>query len=100
MEARFARHRAVHQDFLRRIQAAGLEMFISDEAHRITTINTIRVPSGVNEIDVRKRLLEKYDIDIAVGFGQLLGKIFRIGLMGLWRRPTTSNCLAARCLIA
>jgi alanine-glyoxylate transaminase / serine-glyoxylate transaminase / serine-pyruvate transaminase len=43
---------------------------------------------------VRKRLLEKYDIDIAVGFGQLLGKIFRIGLMGPLATPDNVELLS------
>ena len=80
--------------FLSRIEAAGLEMFISDEARRITTVNTIRVPEGVNDVEVRKRLLERYDIDIAVGFGQLLGKIFRIGLMGPLATPDNVELLS------
>jgi len=98
VEARFARHRAVHEDFLQRIEAAGLEMFISDDARRITTINTIRVPEGVNEVQVRKRLLDRYDIDIAVGFGQLAGKIFRIGLMGPLATPANVDLLSGALL--
>jgi alanine-glyoxylate transaminase / serine-glyoxylate transaminase / serine-pyruvate transaminase len=82
IEARFARHQAMHDEFVRRIEAAGLEMFIPDEARRITNINTLRVPEGLDDVQARKRLLEKYDIDIAGGFGPLAGKIFRIGLMG------------------
>jgi len=94
VEARYARHRAMHEEFLRRIEPAGLEMFISDEARRITTVNIIRVPAGVNEVEVRRRLLEKYDIDIAVGFGQLLGKIFRIALMGPLATPDNVELLS------
>ena len=82
VEARFARHQAVHDEFVGRMEAAGFEMFIPDDAQRIPTINTIRIPDGVSDTAVRKRLLEKYDIDIAVGFGPLAGKIFRVGLMG------------------
>jgi alanine-glyoxylate transaminase/serine-glyoxylate transaminase/serine-pyruvate transaminase len=73
---------AMHDEFVRRIEAAGLEMFIPDEARRITNINTLKVPEGVNDVQARKRLLEKYDIDIAGGFGPLAGKIFRVGVMG------------------
>ncbi len=40
------------------------------------------VPEGVNEAAVRNHLLEKYDIEIGAGLGQLAGKIWRIGLMG------------------
>ena len=93
VEARFARHQAMHDDFVRRVEAAGLEMFIRDDARRITNINTIRVPEGVDDVKARKRLLEKYDIDIAGGFGPLAGKIFRIGVMGPLATPENVELL-------
>jgi alanine-glyoxylate transaminase/serine-glyoxylate transaminase/serine-pyruvate transaminase len=40
------------------------------------------VPKGVDDGQVRQRLLSEYGIEIAGGFGQLAGKVFRIGLMG------------------
>jgi alanine-glyoxylate transaminase/serine-glyoxylate transaminase/serine-pyruvate transaminase len=52
------------------------------EGHRIPNLNTPRVPAGVDDAKVRKHLLEKHGIEIAGGFGQLAGKIFRVGLMG------------------
>jgi len=33
-------------------------------------------------VAVRKHLMTKYGIEVLGGFGQLAGKIFRIGLMG------------------
>ena len=57
-------------------------MFIPEDARRIVNINTLKVPAGVDDAKARKSLLEKYDIDIAGGFGPLAGKIFRIGVMG------------------
>ncbi len=78
---RFARHQRCHEDFVRRIEAMGLSMHV-DAGHRIATLNTVRVPDGAGEADVRKRLLAEHSIEIAGGFGPLAGKIFRIGLMG------------------
>jgi alanine-glyoxylate transaminase/serine-glyoxylate transaminase/serine-pyruvate transaminase len=52
------------------------------EAHRITTLNTVCVPEGVDEGKVRRRLLDEPGIEIAGGFGPLAGKVFRIGIMG------------------
>jgi alanine-glyoxylate transaminase/serine-glyoxylate transaminase/serine-pyruvate transaminase len=49
---------------------------------RIATLNTVRVPAGVDEAKVRKNLLEGPGIEIAGGFGPLAGKVFRIGVMG------------------
>jgi alanine-glyoxylate transaminase / serine-glyoxylate transaminase / serine-pyruvate transaminase len=78
---RFARHQRNHQDFVRRIEAMGLSMHVA-EGRRIATLNTVRVPDGANDAEVRQRLLADHDIEIAGGFGPLAGKIFRIGLMG------------------
>ncbi len=83
---RFARHRKCHEEFVRRMEAMGLSMHVA-EGQRIATLNTVRVPEGVNDLDVRKRLLADHDIEIAGGFGPLAGKIFRIGLMGPLATP-------------
>jgi alanine-glyoxylate transaminase / serine-glyoxylate transaminase / serine-pyruvate transaminase len=63
------------------VEAMGLGMHVPEQ-HRIATLNTVRVPAGVDEAKVRKRLLEEPGIEIAGGFGPLAGKVFRIGVMG------------------
>jgi alanine-glyoxylate transaminase/serine-glyoxylate transaminase/serine-pyruvate transaminase len=45
-------------------------------------LNSVRVPEGVNDAGVRKRLLSEFDIEIGAGLGPLAGKTWRIGLMG------------------
>ena len=40
------------------------------------------IPRGINEGEVRARLLEEHNLEIGAGLGQLAGKIWRIGLMG------------------
>ena len=59
----------------------GLSMHVA-AGNRLPTLNTVRVPEGVNEMAVRKQLLEESSIEIAGGFGPLAGRIFRIGVMG------------------
>lgn len=81
IENRWERHRRAHKLFVTEIEALGLGMHVP-AAHRIPTLNTVLVPSGVDEAKVRKRLLDGPGIEIAGGFGPLAGKIFRIGLMG------------------
>lgn len=78
---RFARHQRCHEDFVRRMEAMGLSMHVAP-GYRIANLNTVRVPAGVDEAGVRKRLLTDHSIEIAGGFGPLAGKIFRIGIMG------------------
>ncbi len=81
IENRWERHRRFHRFFVREIEAMGLHMHVP-ASHRIPTLNTVLVPSGVDDGKVRKRLLEGPGIEIAGGFGPLAGKVFRIGVMG------------------
>jgi len=81
IEKRWERHRRCHQLFVKGIEAMGLSMHVPKE-HRITTLNTVCVPKGVDEAKVRKSLLDGPGIEIAAGFGPLAGKVFRIGIMG------------------
>jgi alanine-glyoxylate transaminase / serine-glyoxylate transaminase / serine-pyruvate transaminase len=81
IENRWERHRRCHRQFVKGIEAMGLSMHVP-EAHRIPTLNTVRVPDGVDEAKVRKLLLDGPGIEIAGGFGPLAGKVFRIGVMG------------------
>ena len=80
-EKRWKRHQRNHQAFVAGIEAMGLTMHVP-EGHRLWTLNTPRVPEGVDDAKVRQYLLERRGIEIAGGFGPLVGKIFRIGLMG------------------
>ena len=80
-DKRFARHRRCHEMFVRGIEAMGLRMHVA-EGKRIWTLNTLVVPQGVDDVKVRKRLLDSKGIEIPGGFGPLAGKIFRIGIMG------------------
>lgn len=81
LEARWERHRKNHEAFVAGIEAMGLSMLVP-EGHRLWTLNTPRVPEGVDDAKVRGYLLEKHSMEIAGGFGPLAGKVFRIGTMG------------------
>ena len=78
---RFSRHRQNHLALVAGIEAMGLEMFARPE-NRAWTVNTVLVPDGVDDVAVRRLLLERYGIEIVGGLGPLRGKIWRIGLMG------------------
>lgn len=81
-ENRWERHRRNHLAFVAGIEAMGLRMHVANPADRLWTLNTPRVPEGVDEPRVRQYLLERRGMEIAGGFGPLAGKVFRIGLMG------------------
>ena len=81
LEARFERHRLNHQALLAGLQAMGFEPF-AQAGHRLWTLNAVRVPEGVEDARIRKRLLDEFSIEIGGGLGPLKGQIWRIGLMG------------------
>ncbi|MBI3933162.1 MAG: alanine--glyoxylate aminotransferase family protein, partial [Acidobacteria bacterium] len=91
LEAAWARHRKSHLAFVAGLQALGLKMFVQDPAVRAWTVNTIRIPEGIEDARVRARLMERFQIEIAGGLGQLKGRIWRVGLMGL--TATSSSVL-------
>jgi len=82
VEKRWARHLLAHRAFVAGIEAMGLTMHVADP-HRLWTVNTPRVPEGIDDVKVRRRMMAEYDIEILGGFGPLAGRIFRIGLMGM-----------------
>jgi len=86
LDAVFARHRAAHERLVAGLQTMGLSMFV-DPACRLPMLNSIRVPEGVDEAAVRKRLRWVHKIEIGPGLGPLAGKIWRVGLMGHTARP-------------
>jgi alanine-glyoxylate transaminase/serine-glyoxylate transaminase/serine-pyruvate transaminase len=82
LENRWERHRRNHLAFVAGIEDMGLEMHVENPADRLWTLNTPRVPAGVDDAKVREYLLEQYGMEIAGGFGPLAGKVWRIGTMG------------------
>lgn len=77
----FARHIDVHNYLVDKLNGMGWEMLV-DPSYQLPMLNTVKVPAGVDEADLRARLMKEYGIEINGGLGQLAGKIVRIGLMG------------------
>jgi alanine-glyoxylate transaminase/serine-glyoxylate transaminase/serine-pyruvate transaminase len=81
LEARWQRHRQVHEALVAGLDALGLTL-LAPPAERLLNLNAIRVPEGVDDAAVRRRLLEEHHIEIGAGLGPLAGRIWRVGLMG------------------
>jgi alanine-glyoxylate transaminase/serine-glyoxylate transaminase/serine-pyruvate transaminase len=81
LEQRFARHRLNHGALVAGIEAMGLQMLVA-EPERLPMLNAICIPEGVDDLKVRRALLNDFGIEIGGGLGDLQGKIWRVGLMG------------------
>lgn len=94
LEARWARHQRNAQLLWDGLEAMGLTLHVP-LGYRLPSLTTVRVPEGVNEAQVRARLLNEYNIEIGGGLGELKGKVWRVGLMGYSSRPENVLLLLA-----
>ena len=86
IQPRFARHLRNHRALVAGIEAMGLEMHVAPE-HRLPTLNTVRIPAGVDDAALRGYLLNDLNLEIGGGLGALKGKVWRVGLMGYSSSP-------------
>ena len=81
LENRFARHRVNYEAFAAGVERLGMPLLVAPGI-RLWTLNTPRVPAGIDELKVRQSLMLNHCIEIAGGLGPLAGQVFRIGTMG------------------
>jgi alanine-glyoxylate transaminase/serine-glyoxylate transaminase/serine-pyruvate transaminase len=87
LEARWKRHERNHLALARGLKAMGLDL-LPPEGERLWTLNAVKVPAGIDEAAVRRRLLQEFSIEIGAGLGPLAGKVWRVGLMGASSTPS------------
>jgi alanine-glyoxylate transaminase/serine-glyoxylate transaminase/serine-pyruvate transaminase len=81
LEASWARHRRNHEALRAGLATLGIQ-YATQAGHELPPLNAVKIPDGVDDLTVRKALLERFDIEIGAGLGAFKGKVWRIGLMG------------------
>src|SRR5580700_8709509 len=89
LDARWKRHLLNHRAIKAGLTALGLA-YSAAEGHQLPQLNAVKIPAGVDDLAVRKQLLEEFGIEIGGGLGDFKGKVWRIGVMGYNSRP---NCV-------
>jgi alanine-glyoxylate transaminase / serine-glyoxylate transaminase / serine-pyruvate transaminase len=92
IERRWQRHQDTATYFWQGLEAMGLSLHV-DQAYRLPTLTTVRIPEGVDGKLVIKRLLQEHNIEVGGGLGELAGKVWRIGLMGFNSQPANVDRL-------
>jgi alanine-glyoxylate transaminase/serine-glyoxylate transaminase/serine-pyruvate transaminase len=82
LEARWERHRVNQLALIAGVEAMEMALLVKNPADRLPTVTAVLIPNGIDDVKVRKQLLEEFNIEIAGGFGPVKGKIWRVGLMG------------------
>ncbi len=86
LENRFARHERNAEALRAGLEALGLDV-VTPDGYRLAQITPVWIPEGVDDAQVRAKLLSDYQLEIGKGLGAFDGKIWRFGLMGESSRP-------------
>jgi alanine-glyoxylate transaminase / serine-glyoxylate transaminase / serine-pyruvate transaminase len=81
LEARIVRHAQNGRALQAGLAAMDLSLATA-EGHRLPQLTCVKIPDGIDDLPVRKRLLKDWGIEIGGGLGPFKGKAWRIGLMG------------------
>jgi len=82
LEETWARHEKMHKQLWEGLTKLGLEPFVEDPKDRLVTVNTIKVPKGVDAVAIVKNAMDTYNVEIAGGLGASVGLVWRVGLLG------------------
>ncbi len=94
LEQVWRRHAEAGQILQDGLQKLGLELF-AQEGYRLPELTSVRVPDGVDSAAVRRRLLERHNLEIGAGAGRYADSVWRIGLMGHNARPDAALLVLA-----
>jgi aspartate aminotransferase-like enzyme len=94
MERRIARHRATASAFYESLSGVGLQPFVKPHV-RSNVVVSIKYLEGLDDKSFRECLENDFDVIVAGGFGELKGKIFRVGNMGEVNRSNVMTTVGA-----
>ena len=82
LENGWRRHKQNQLALIAGLEAMGIELFVQDPSDRLPTVTSVHIPAGLDDLRIRRQLLDEFGIEIAGGIGPLKHKIWRVGLMG------------------
>jgi len=78
----YKRHKICSDALYSGLSAIGLTPYVTKEEDRSITIVALNYLDGLEDKTFRSTLAEKFRVLVAGGFGDLKGKVFRVGCMG------------------
>ena len=82
LDAVFARHDRHAEATRRAVRAWGLEILCQDEREHSSVLTAVLLPDGHDEAELRRLILERFDMSLGAGLGKVAGRVFRIGHLG------------------
>jgi len=86
LQARWDRHATAAAGLIAGMGELGFEPLVEPE-HRLNALTTLKPPAGLDEAELRARLLAEHDIEVSGGIGELKGRVWRVGTMGVNAAP-------------
>jgi pyridoxamine--pyruvate transaminase len=86
-ETVWARHAKTAKACRSGIQAMGCELWAADESIAADTTTAVRIPKGVEDETLRNAVRSLFGVTFSSGRNETLGKLLRIGHMGLVAQP-------------
>ena len=83
----WARHAKTARACRSGIQAMGCELWAANESIAADTTTAVRIPGGVEDETLRKAVRSLFGVTFSSGRNETLGKLLRIGHMGLVAHP-------------
>jgi pyridoxamine--pyruvate transaminase len=81
------RHAAIARACRRGVEAMGLKLWAAREEIAGPVVTGVTMPEGIEDKALRGHLRDRYGIMISGGYGDLSGKLFRLGHMGMAAQP-------------
>jgi len=78
----FARHDRLAEATRRAVRAWGLEILCLNDDEYSSSLTAVLMPEGHDADNLRKVILERFDMSLGTGLGKVQGKVFRIGHLG------------------
>ena len=82
LENVFARHQRHAEATRRAVAAWGLENLCRDAKYHSPVLTAVMMPEGHNADNLRKVILDHFDLSLGTGLAKVAGKVFRIGHLG------------------
>src|SRR5450432_3467510 len=82
LENVFKRHDRHAEATRRAVRAWGLELLCLEPLEYSSALTAVLMPDGHPEADLRKVILESFNMSLGAGLSKVAGKVFRIGHLG------------------
>ena len=94
LSAVYRRHRRLAEATRRAVTGWGLELLARRREEYSPTLTAVLTPEGHDADNLRRAILERFDMSLGTGLGKLQGKVFRIGHLGAFNELMLAGTLS------